>query len=139
MPFAMVARTKGGADVLFAEIDMPQAGTNEVLVRHEAIGVNFIDIYIREGAYPWPVGKISSLAVRDAALSRRLVRALTGLPLVIRLPMPSRTVPMRRTVSLLRQWWSGSGCNHLRCCRGHYAQGADRRLSCQPQLSGKTG
>ena len=34
---------------------MPQAGADEVLVRHEAIGVNFIDIYIREGAYPWPV------------------------------------------------------------------------------------
>ncbi|MEK9611838.1 MAG: quinone oxidoreductase [Alphaproteobacteria bacterium] len=56
MPFAMVAKTKGGADVLARmEIDMPQAGADEVLVRHEAIGVNFIDIYIREGAYPWPV------------------------------------------------------------------------------------
>ncbi len=56
MPFAMVARTKGGADVLVkTEIDMPPVGAGEVLVRHEAIGVNFIDIYIREGAYPWPV------------------------------------------------------------------------------------
>ena len=47
MPFAMVAKTEGGADVLARiEIDMPQAGADEVLVRHEAIGVNFIDIYI---------------------------------------------------------------------------------------------
>ena len=56
MPFAMVAKTRGGADVLARlEIDMPQAGAGEVLIRHEAVGVNFLDIYIREGAYPWPV------------------------------------------------------------------------------------
>ena len=34
---------------------VPAAG--EVVIEHEAIGVNFIDIYIRTGAYPWPVDK----------------------------------------------------------------------------------
>lgn len=56
MPFAIVARKTGDADVLAQmEIEIPVPGPGEVLIRHEAIGVNFIDIYIRQGAYPWPV------------------------------------------------------------------------------------
>lgn len=34
------------------DIELPEPGPNEVLVRHEAIGVNFIDIYHRSGLYP---------------------------------------------------------------------------------------
>lgn len=29
-------------------------GPGEVLIRHEAIGLNFIDTYFRSGLYPWP-------------------------------------------------------------------------------------
>lgn len=52
---AVVARVAGGPDVL-EEIEVPAAiaGPGEVLVRHEAIGVNFIDTYFRSGLYPWP-------------------------------------------------------------------------------------
>lgn len=52
---AIIARAAGGADVLeWAEraVEMPASG--EVLVRHTAIGVNFIDCYYRSGLYPWP-------------------------------------------------------------------------------------
>ena len=46
MPFAIVARKTGDADVLAQiEIEIPVPGPGEVLIRHEAIGVNFIDIY----------------------------------------------------------------------------------------------
>ncbi|MGW0176082.1 quinone oxidoreductase family protein [Rhodococcus sp. NPDC003322] len=42
----------GGPDVLqYTEIPDPVPGENEVLVRTEAIGVNYIDTYFRTGAY----------------------------------------------------------------------------------------
>ena len=56
MGYAMAAAKPGGSDVL-RKIELgaltPAAG--EVLIRHDAIGINFLDIYIRKGAYPWPV------------------------------------------------------------------------------------
>ena len=33
----------------------PAPGPGEALVRHAAIGLNFIDVYHRTGLYPWPV------------------------------------------------------------------------------------
>ncbi|MFZ1469270.1 MAG: quinone oxidoreductase [Paracoccaceae bacterium] len=52
---ALVARTPGGPEVM-DWVDLPdgQPGPGEVLLRHTAIGVNFIDIYFRSGLYPWP-------------------------------------------------------------------------------------
>jgi NADPH2:quinone reductase len=46
----------GGPEVLQTlEADTPEPGAGEVLVRHAAIGVNFIDIYHRTGLYPVPL------------------------------------------------------------------------------------
>ena len=43
----------GGPEVLvLRELPVPQPGQQQVLVKIEAIGVNFIDIYLREGRYP---------------------------------------------------------------------------------------
>jgi NADPH2:quinone reductase len=43
----------GGPEVLrFEEIPVPEPGADEVLVKTQAIGVNFIDIYFRAGLYP---------------------------------------------------------------------------------------
>ncbi|MFO1102530.1 MAG: quinone oxidoreductase [Methylocystis sp.] len=43
----------GGPDVLvMEEIDLPAPADDEVQIRHRAIGVNYIDIYRRSGAYP---------------------------------------------------------------------------------------
>ncbi len=42
----------GGPEVLqLAELPIPQPGPGQVLIRVEAIGINFIDIYFRKGAY----------------------------------------------------------------------------------------
>jgi NADPH2:quinone reductase len=38
----------------FEDIEVPQPARGEVLVRHHAIGVNFIDTYYRSGAYKAP-------------------------------------------------------------------------------------
>ena len=43
----------GGADVLqVADIAIPQPKPNEIVVKVAAAGVNFIDVYFREGRYP---------------------------------------------------------------------------------------
>jgi len=46
------ART-GGPEVLeLVEVDTPSPAPGQVLIRHEAIGINFIDTYHRSGLYP---------------------------------------------------------------------------------------
>lgn len=46
----------GGPEVLrFAEIQRPQPGPDQLLVRVAATGVNFIDVYHRIGLYPQPL------------------------------------------------------------------------------------
>lgn len=56
MSHAIRFHTVGGADVLRWEtVDVPAPGAGEVTVRHTAIGVNFIDTYIRSGLYPAPL------------------------------------------------------------------------------------
>lgn len=53
MAHAIEMTEYGSADVLqFREIATPVPGAGEVLVRVHAVGVNFIDIYRREGVYP---------------------------------------------------------------------------------------
>ena len=43
----------GGPEVLEAvDLPMPKPGPGEVLIRHHAIGLNFIDTYMRSGLYP---------------------------------------------------------------------------------------
>lgn len=43
----------GGPEALaLTEVDTPRPGPGEILVRHAAIGVNFIDTYHRSGLYP---------------------------------------------------------------------------------------
>src|SRR5438128_1936126 len=42
----------GGADMLrLEEVETPKPGAGELLVRMEAIGVNFIEVYFRKGLY----------------------------------------------------------------------------------------
>ena len=51
----MVADAPGGPDVLkWREWPMPVPQAGEVLIRHRAIGLNFIDTYYRSGSYAWP-------------------------------------------------------------------------------------
>lgn len=50
---AVEAVHKGGPDVLRAvERPVPEPGHGELLIRHAAIGLNFIDTYHRSGLYP---------------------------------------------------------------------------------------
>ena len=43
----------GGPEVIqWREVDLPAPGAGEILVRHEAVGLNYIDTYFRSGLYP---------------------------------------------------------------------------------------
>lgn len=57
MPKAAVIHQKGPPEVLkWEDIDVPLPGPGEVRLRHNAIGVNFVDTYHRAGVpHPWPV------------------------------------------------------------------------------------
>ena len=46
----------GGPEVLvWEQIQIGQPGPGEARVRHTAVGVNFVDVYIRKGLYPVPL------------------------------------------------------------------------------------
>ena len=53
MPNAIRFHKSGGPDVLVSEpVPIGKPGPGEARVRHTAVGVNFVDIYIRTGLYP---------------------------------------------------------------------------------------
>jgi len=55
MPKAIRMYKTGGPEVMVWEDYEPgKPGSGEALVRHEAVGVNFIDVYHRTGLYPLP-------------------------------------------------------------------------------------
>jgi NADPH2:quinone reductase len=70
----------GGPDVLeLADVDAPTPAPDEALIRLEAIGVNFIDIYFRKGLYRKPLpftpgseGAGTVIAVGDAVRDIRV-------------------------------------------------------------------
>lgn len=79
MAYAIVAEKPGGTEVL-KQIDItpPIPGAGEVLIRQTAIGVNFIDIYIRTGAYPWPVKKNLTLGCEGAGVIESVGADVSG-------------------------------------------------------------
>ena len=53
MPNAIRFHKSGGPEVLVSEpVPIGKPGSGEARVRHTAVGVNFVDIYIRTGLYP---------------------------------------------------------------------------------------
>ncbi len=53
MPKAIVIEEFGGPEVLqWQDISVPEPGPGDVLLKHTAIGLNFIDTYQRSGLYP---------------------------------------------------------------------------------------
>ena len=54
---AVRVHQNGGPEALrYENVDIPVPGAGEVLVRHAAIGLNFLDVYYRSGLYPAPNG-----------------------------------------------------------------------------------
>ena len=49
---AFIAANGGPEVIQWQTVDLPAPGPGQVLLRHEAIGLNFIDTYLRTGLYP---------------------------------------------------------------------------------------
>lgn len=92
-PFAVFVTRIGGPDVLQAQpIDMPVPASDEVVIEHTAVAVNFVDIYLRAGQphshNPTPpfipgvsgVGRVVSLgnAVTDLQVGERVTYTNAG-------------------------------------------------------------
>jgi NADPH:quinone reductase len=55
-------RAPGGAEQLeWMQVELPPPGADEIRLRQTAIGVNFIDIYQRQGLYGLPEAKIPGI------------------------------------------------------------------------------
>src|SRR5436309_12024054 len=53
---AIRVETPGGPEALaLADVPIPEPKPNEAIVKLAASGVNFIDVYMREGRYPAPL------------------------------------------------------------------------------------
>jgi NADPH2:quinone reductase len=77
MRAARVTRT-GGPEVLeHAEIEVPEPGPGQVLVRVAAAGVNFVDTYFRAGVYPRPLPAV--LGAEGAGTVAELGPGVAGL------------------------------------------------------------
>ena len=113
----------GGADVLVLhDVSEPVAGPGQAVVRVEAAGVNFIDVYVREGRYPAQLplvpGKEAAGTVVAAGDGVTTVKAGIGWRgAACWEPMPS--LRLLRLTGWLR-YPTGSAVNKLlrRCCRG---------------------
>jgi NADPH2:quinone reductase len=56
MPKAIRIEKTGGPEVMqYVEVDVGPPGPGEAQVRHHAIGLNYIDVYFRNGLYPQPL------------------------------------------------------------------------------------
>ena len=55
MTMAIRIHANGGPEVMMWEsVPTPQPGPGEALIKHEAVGLNFIDVYFRSGLYKAP-------------------------------------------------------------------------------------
>jgi NADPH:quinone reductase len=104
---AVVVHEVGGPGVMRLEdVETPKPGAGEVLVRNHAIGLNYIDVYFRSGAYPAPLpfipgneaaGEVIELGkgVKDVKIGDRVayVSQLGGYA-------EARTVPADRLIKL---------------------------------------
>lgn len=73
MPVAIRFTETGGAEVLHAtEVDAVAPGANDVVIEHEAIGVNYLDITQRNGAVKVPLP--SGLGLEGAVSSVQSAR-----------------------------------------------------------------
>jgi NADPH2:quinone reductase len=79
MAYAIYATKPGGTEVLEKhDFELDEPGPDEVLIRHNAIGVNFIDVYIRTGAYPWPVEENLILGCEAAGVIEAVGPGVSG-------------------------------------------------------------
>jgi NADPH2:quinone reductase len=78
MTHAIRFHRTGGPDVLqWEEVSVGKPGPGEARIRHTAVGLNFVDIYNREGVYPQPLP--SGLGAEAAGVVEEVGAGVTDL------------------------------------------------------------
>ena len=78
MSFAIRIQQTGGPEVMCGEeVEVAEPAAGEARVRHQAIGLNFIDIYHRSGLYPLPLP--SGLGLEAAGVVEAVGDGVSGL------------------------------------------------------------
>ena len=98
----------GGPEALeWRTIDLPELGPDDVLIRHTAVGLNFIDVYHRTGLYPLDLP--SSIGIEGVGVVEEIGSAVTSLNVGQRVGYPAsspgayqlhRVMPSDRVVGL---------------------------------------
>ncbi|MBT9372686.1 quinone oxidoreductase [Rhizobium sp. CSW-27] len=126
-PFSMQFSAIGGPEVLQpVEHSRPVPGPGEVLIAQQAIGLNFIDVYHRSGAYPLPLPGIPGVegagvveavgeGVETVAVGRRVAYAgAVGAYATHRLLPAWRAIPLPDALA-----FEDAGSNLLRGLTAH--------------------
>ncbi|HVZ72206.1 MAG TPA: quinone oxidoreductase [Polyangia bacterium] len=111
MPKAMVIHEVGGLEAMsWEDVPTPKPGPGEALLRHTAIGVNFLDVYHRSGVYklptPFVLGQEGAGVVEAVGEGVHVVKkgdrvgyaALQGSYAELRLAPAERLVPLPPTI-----------------------------------------
>jgi NADPH:quinone reductase len=78
MTKAIRIHANGGPEVMkWEQVPTPQPGPNEALVRHEAVGLNYIDVYFRTGLYKAPLP--ATIGMEGAGVVLEVGEAVKGL------------------------------------------------------------
>ncbi|EJN01766.1 quinone oxidoreductase [Herbaspirillum sp. YR522] len=72
-----VSKTGGPEVMEYVEVEVGDPGPGEVRIRHAAVGLNFIDVYFRNGLYPQPLP--NGLGQEAAGTIEALGEGVTGL------------------------------------------------------------
>jgi NADPH2:quinone reductase len=77
MTKAIRIHAPGGPDVMrWEDVPTPEPGPNEALVHHEAVGLNYIDVYFRTGLYKAPTMP-ATLGMEAAGVVKAIGSAVT--------------------------------------------------------------
>ena len=133
---AVLVTRHGGPDVLrYQPVSAPPPGAGEVRVRHTAIGVNYIDVYVRAGLYPMlqppaPLGMEAAGVVVDVGPG--VAHLLPGDRVAYACPPPGAyaSAPLPPTGGGV------AGRRGRRDGRRADAQGPDRRVPAAPHACG---
>ena len=80
MTKAIRIHAHGGPEVLvYEDVEVARPGAGEALVRHTAIGLNFLDVYFRTGLYPAPNGLPLIPGNEAAGVVEEVGEGVTGL------------------------------------------------------------
>jgi NADPH2:quinone reductase len=78
MTKAIRIHANGGPEVMkWEQVPTPQPGPNEALVHHEAVGLNYIDVYFRTGLYKAPLP--ATIGMEGAGVVLEVGEAVEGL------------------------------------------------------------